>query len=727
MERQLKVLILEDSKTDAEISQRFLLKHEMHCEFKLAMNRESFIKSLEEFSPDVILSDNSLPGFTGSDALKIARQWHLHVPFILVTGTVSEEYAANIIKEGADDYILKDRMARLPAAIEAALQQRKAMKELTDYKYAMDESAIIAITDQEGIILYANENFCRISKFTSAELVGQDHRIINSGYHTKSFIKNLWTTIENGQIWRNEIRNRAKDGSFYWVDCTIVPFLNKEGKPYQYLSIRKDITEQKKAEDERLRLSVIIESTPDFVAIADLDQQVLFLNKGAREMADYGESEDVTGNLISDFMPAGAYKILREAGIPEAMKEGKWSGEISILNKNGSEIPVSVVVIVHKTANGIPRYISIIARDITERIKTEKELKHSEMMLNEAQEISQIGNFEIDLINSHHTWSDEYYRIFGIDKTITGASLELFLSFIHPEDIKATRKKIERIFRDHKNASVNFRFIRTDGKLRYGFSKWKFEFNEEGIVIRLFGILQDITERTEAEEKLKSLENRILNQKIQEQKKIARAIMQGQEKEKNHIARELHDNINQILAGTRLYLGVEGKKNELVKEAVQYPIELLDSSIQEIRLLCSTMVAPAKNVDLDEMIRDLLIKLDQAGGIKTSLTFTVTGKVMTDELKLNIYRILQEHVNNILKYAEAKNVSVSITEQEDIISIIISDDGIGFDVKKKRNGIGISNIMNRVATFNGEIEIKSSPGNGCTTMIKIPCQESTDC
>ncbi len=599
MKTALKILLLEDSKTDAEMVQRLLKKEKMQCIFYLATDKEDYIAALESFEPDIILSDHSLPQFNSAAALEIARHYFPFIPFIMVTGTVSEEFAAEIIKKGADDYILKDRMQRLPVAITTALSQRKTQKEIIDYKYALDQSAIVAITNQRGKIIYANENFCKISGYTKEELLGKDHRIINSGYHPSEYIKALWTTIAKGKIWSGEFRNKAKDGSIYWVYTTIVPFLNNKKKPYQYLSIRIDITERKHA--------------------------------------------------------------------AEALQE-------------------------------------------------------SEMRLNEAQAMAHIGNWEIDFIKDMHVWSKELYRIFGFKENEVSPSIGFFISLIHPDDKENAKAEIDKALQEHKAGTASFRFIRKNNKTGYGHIEWRFVLDSNGKPQRLFGILQDITEHTEAEHKLKMLEQQIMEQSIQEQKKITRAIMKAQERERNYLGQELHDDINQKLAAAKMYLSISGKKNEEVLKAVQMPLEVIEQTVEDIRRLCREMVIPEKNKSLEEMITDMVLFVNSNSETKTDYDCSIETVSLSEDLKQNVFRIIQEQVNNIVKYAEAGQVLISIKKESGQLEIITEDNGKGFDTSKKKKGIGINNIKNRVESFNGTIELFSMPGKGCRWKILLPLQ-----
>ena len=150
-------------------------------------------------------------------------------------------------------------------------------RELNNIRHALNQSAIVAITNKQGRIIHVNDKFCEISGYSREELLGQDHRIINSGYHSKEFFKELWKTIAAGKIWEGEIRNRSKTGQIYWVNTTIVPFLDEAGSPDQYVSIRYEITQRKQAEETLQvyahRLEQSNRELQDFASIAAHDLQ----------------------------------------------------------------------------------------------------------------------------------------------------------------------------------------------------------------------------------------------------------------------------------------------------------------------------------------------------------------------------------------------------------------------------------------------------------------------
>ncbi len=854
--KQLLDRYLTDSKQTGEIKFTSTNKKE-HPVLKIVTNmqkRTYYSGAFEKNGGDIKYKPETLPA--GRQSLNKKR------PLKKVSGKDKNSQIRHI------ESIPKDSIMKQPPAADAAVKQLYNIKELSDYRYILDQASIVAITDQKGIITYVNENFCKISKYDKEELLGQDHRILNSGYHPASYIRKLWTTIANGKTWRGEFCNRAKDGSVYWVDNTIIPLLDEKKKPYQYVSIRKDITDQKITERDLHRTQLRFEQTQ---AIANLSNWEIDLLNGNNNWSDelyriYGvNKEDVqpsTELFLSFIHPDDAAftrKMVEET--LSCLKDSSIS--FRFIRKDG--------VVRHGYSEWhfefdqkrTAIYLFVILQDITERKEAEEalrrmeiekqeaaeELRLSEISLKQAQALAHISNWEIDMVKKVHTWSDEFYRIYGIKKVDVQPSAELFLSFMHPDDAEFAHKMVNEALVTFKDSSFNFRFIRKDGILRHGYTEWRFEFDQKGIPRRLFGILQDITERKEAEEKLlaahnqllfhiensplgfiewdneikpkswskrakqlfgwsesetttgqldwfskvyeddlalvckiaedlvtgkieritvrhrnytrdgrviwcewfnsvlkdengkvitimslvsditekvkseealRKMEQEILHQKIQEQKKITRAIIGAQEKERNRIGQELHDNINQILACTKMYLKMATDNNEAMKELVKYPLELIDSSIREIRLLSSHQVTPLKDIDLQELVKLQLDKLRENTGIQSELAYNMPDRMIDDDLKLNIYRIIQEQINNIVKYAEAKNIRISIHAEDKLLRVRVEDDGKGFDVKKKRKGIGISNMMNRVESFNGDMFIDSFPGKGCNIEIVVP-------
>ncbi|HMD18168.1 MAG TPA: PAS domain S-box protein [Terriglobales bacterium] len=296
------------------------------------------------------------------------------VPFLTPEGKPRQYVAirADITERKRGESALKESLAT----------SDRALKELADQKFALDQHAIVAVTDVQGTITYVNDKFCAISQYPKEDLIGQNHRILNSGHHPQEFFQQMYHTIANGKVWHGEIKNRAKDGSIYWVDTTIVPALSTEGKPRQYVAIRADITERKRAEEalhetqERFRL--LLDGVKDYaIYMLDPEGRVISWNEGAARIKGY-RTEEILGKHFSCFyIPEDRVSDKPSRELQESLSKGRFEEQAQRVRKDGSVFWANVVITPMYDDHGTHKGFSKVARDITERKRAEDALNES--------------------------------------------------------------------------------------------------------------------------------------------------------------------------------------------------------------------------------------------------------------------------------------------------------------------------------------------------------------
>lgn len=260
MEKIIRLLIVEDIPTDAELVKYELNKSGMQFDIRIVEHEQDYINQIRSFDPELILSDYNLPLFDGMKALTLREELAPNTPFILVTGTNNEETAVECMKAGADDYILKDNLTRLSPAIKSAFRKKEiirsrneAEEKLKILSLAVEQNpASIVITSIDGTIQYVNPKFTRITGYSAEEAIGKNPRILKSGQLPVEFYQNMWQTIMAGKEWTGEIPNKKKNGEVYWENAIISPLLNESNQIMHLVAIKEDITEKRRLIEEMI-------------------------------------------------------------------------------------------------------------------------------------------------------------------------------------------------------------------------------------------------------------------------------------------------------------------------------------------------------------------------------------------------------------------------------------------------------------------------------------------
>lgn len=257
-----------------------------------------------------------------------------------------------------------------------------ALAEINNQQHALNEHAIVSITDVKGDITYVNDKFMKISGYSAEELLGHNHRMVQSGFHDKEFFRNLWQTVANGHVWHGQVKNKAKNGSYYWVEATVVPFMNQAGKPYQYVSMRTDITAQKNMEQQiaadRSLLQNVMDTLGEGVYMLDLHGKCTYLNREAENITGW-RSEELLGRSLHDLihsrLPDGTQVAEVDCPVHKSMLARRvYRSETDYFqHKNGTLFPVSIVASPMLEGGEVVGSVAAF-QDVSERKFTEREL-----------------------------------------------------------------------------------------------------------------------------------------------------------------------------------------------------------------------------------------------------------------------------------------------------------------------------------------------------------------
>lgn len=509
------------------------------------------------------------------------------------------------------------------------------------------------------------------------------------------------------------------NGEKRWMHFTSQPLINKQTSvAYTAVSNVIDLTEEKRALLELVNRKAIfgafMKQSPNLAWVVDEDATLLEANNIFYSFFGLKESETKNKNIL-ELVPDSVSKALYEKHL-QVIESGKASGFTEKVKwANGTEFAFFINIFLIEGLSG-KKILGGEAINLTDKYESEKRLKEANDRLLLLTRATTDAIWEWDMQTGKVFRNDALMDMIGYEAD-QHKGLSWWLRSIHPEDRNRVSDKVKQSTDSGSQSwEDEYRFKCADGNYKHMRDRGYIVY-ENGLPVKMIGSLQDISE-------LKKMEDELFEEKLRQQKELSETIVRVQEKERTRIGHELHDNVNQLLSTTKLFVDMINPSTEDEKMFKSKSLEYILTAIEEIRKLSKELVVPQlKGNSLVGNIKHLIEDIELSGTLQIKFTHDHENDILSPGKKVTIFRILQEQMKNILKYSKASQVDILLQCKDKFAELTIIDNGIGFDPQKTRKGIGLSSIYERTRFYNGKMDINSSPGNGCKLVVGIPCYE----
>lgn len=508
----IRILFLDDNADDAQLAILTLQRAGLAFEYELIDTIRQLETALARGRWSAIVSDYNLNGATGLDALRIVRR-HGDVPFVLVSGTIGDERAAEAIREGVNDYVSKDRLARLPLALQRELdaaatraKQRELEAQLAlvqeRYRRTFEQAPVgIAQGDRDGRIITANEGYAQIFGCTPEELIGQRWAdLADRPSDDPMTLEQFREFFDHGRgVARFERTYRRKDGQVRWANVTLSVMRDANDRPDYVIAVLEDITQQKLSREKLHLQARLLECVDQAVIATDLTGTITYWNGVAERMYGWSASEAI-GRSILGLTPAEQSLNDAVTVLERLLRGESWTGELVLARRDGTTFPALVVDSPMLDEHGTLIGVVGISHDLTAQKRVESDLRAHQMQLDAAQEIARVGSWTYDLTTGEREWSEGLRRLYRLALP-PGSSLEPIFERMHPEDRPRMMELQRRARETSEPFSVEFRIL-VDGEVRMMQSGVRYVFDDAGVPTKILGVVQDVTEEKQKEEEL---------------------------------------------------------------------------------------------------------------------------------------------------------------------------------------------------------------------------------